>query len=295
MNRTFLCVAKRAIKSMSIPLLLVLIAPLSSANATMAKDSAQASKQGQPAKSAVVSNKPAKKATVSKKRPVAAKKSTRTSTAQSSATKPSTESSQHALPQNADSPVVASLIQPGTAGVVLKTSPALTAVVEHPVPLQENPWQYMPSSVISVPIVTATAVTVSDAHQATQQPVRVNPYLVNMPVPGQAVVAPQPAQQTAHLAATQSAPQSGIPAFSLPKFSLPDLSMPLFQEEMLPRITKVYPTGEKPLVVLSFKCPTEMVGLDLPATKLLRWGLEGGMDLTNKSNLLSFNMQSVCR
>jgi hypothetical protein len=108
---------------------------------------------------------------------------------------------------------------------------------------------------------------------------RVNPYLVNVPQ-----VAPAPAP----VASAPSAP--GGSGF---KIAFPQI--PLFEQSILPKIKTVYPTGEKPLVVLTFKCPTELVGIDTPSTVILHKAVNGGMDLVNKTNLLSFNMQQVCQ
>ena len=63
---------------------------------------------------------------------------------------------------------------------------------------------------------------------------------------------------------------------------------------ILPTIKKVYPTGEKPLVVLNFKCPTEVIGITPPPMKLLHEAVNFGFDGINKTNLLSFNLQQVC-
>lgn len=66
-------------------------------------------------------------------------------------------------------------------------------------------------------------------------------------------------------------------------------------QDLLPTIKKVYPTGEKPLVILSFKCPTEMVGVSTPPMKALHEIVNYAFDGINKTNLLSFNMQQVCQ
>jgi hypothetical protein len=63
---------------------------------------------------------------------------------------------------------------------------------------------------------------------------------------------------------------------------------------LLPVIKTVYPTGEKPLVILNFKCPTEMIGITPPPMKLLHEAINFGFDGVNKTNLLSFNLQQVC-
>jgi hypothetical protein len=71
-------------------------------------------------------------------------------------------------------------------------------------------------------------------------------------------------------------------------------SLPSSDTTLLPVIKTVYPTGEKPLVVLNFKCPTEMLGVTPPPMKLLHELVNFGFDGLNKTNLLSFNLQQVC-
>ncbi len=66
-------------------------------------------------------------------------------------------------------------------------------------------------------------------------------------------------------------------------------------QDLLPTIKKVYPTGEKPLVILSFKCPTEMLGVTPPPMKALHEIVNYAFEGINKTNLLSFNMQQVCQ
>ena len=78
---------------------------------------------------------------------------------------------------------------------------------------------------------------------------------------------------------------------------LADLKMRLpltGDSNILPSIKKVYPTGEKPLVVINFKCPTEIIGITPPPMKLLHEALNLGFDGLNKTDLLSFNLQQVC-
>ncbi|MDD5389893.1 MAG: hypothetical protein PHD37_11135 [Gallionellaceae bacterium] len=76
---------------------------------------------------------------------------------------------------------------------------------------------------------------------------------------------------------------------------LPEPHLPSPDIDILPSITKVYPTGERPLYVLTFKCPTELVGITPPPTKALRWLISSGMEAINSTNLLSFSMQQVCQ
>lgn len=77
------------------------------------------------------------------------------------------------------------------------------------------------------------------------------------------------------------------------KLALP--SLPGDGQSLLPHIQTVYPTGEKPLVVLTFKCPTELIGVTPIPIKALHELVNLGMDGVNRSNLLSFNLQQVCQ
>jgi len=83
--------------------------------------------------------------------------------------------------------------------------------------------------------------------------------------------------------------------FSSLREYLPEPHLPSADIDILPSIKKVYPTGEKPLVVLTFKCPTELIGITPLPTKALRWLISSGMEAVNSTNLLSFNMQQVCQ
>lgn len=69
---------------------------------------------------------------------------------------------------------------------------------------------------------------------------------------------------------------------------------PLEDLTILPVVKKVYPTGAKPLVIVSFKCPTELIGIAPPTVKLLHGLVDLGANGLNKSNLLSFDIQQVC-
>jgi hypothetical protein len=66
-------------------------------------------------------------------------------------------------------------------------------------------------------------------------------------------------------------------------------------QSILPTFKKVYPTGEKPLVVVTFKCPTELIGVTPVPTKMLHNLVDGGMNVVNATDLLSFNLQQVCQ
>ena len=91
----------------------------------------------------------------------------------------------------------------------------------------------------------------------------------------------------------QAASQSSNPVNSI--FASLKMMIPLTGDSnILPTIKKVYPTGEKPLVVLNFKCPTEVIGITPPPMKLLHEAVNFGFDGLNKTNLLSFNLQQVC-
>ena len=72
-------------------------------------------------------------------------------------------------------------------------------------------------------------------------------------------------------------------------------SMPPADQAILPTIKTVYPTGEKPLKVLTFKCPTELLGVTPLPTKALHGLVNMAMDGINSADLLPFNMQQVCQ
>ena len=72
-------------------------------------------------------------------------------------------------------------------------------------------------------------------------------------------------------------------------------SLPMEGQSILPKIKTVYPTGEKPLVVLTFKCPTELIGITPLPTKALHELVNLGFDGINRTDLLAFNLQQVCQ
>jgi hypothetical protein len=140
-------------------------------------------------------------------------------------------------------------------------------------------------------VMTANVPQAVPAPTATYSP-RPNPYLVNMQ-----------STATASAAATSSTAVAPFPAQAvtgnLGKEAIGELRkvfphIPFLDETILPRIKTVYPTGDKPLVVVTFKCPTELIGVDTPSSLILHNVVNGGMNVINRSNLLSFNLQQVC-
>jgi hypothetical protein len=93
------------------------------------------------------------------------------------------------------------------------------------------------------------------------------------------------------VAAAPKAASGGFFSSLIPSIPL----LPDSGQSILPKVTKVYPTGEKPLVVVSFKCPTEVVGITPPTIKLLHGAVDLGMAGINKTDLLSFDLQQVCQ
>jgi len=168
------------------------------------------------------------------------------------------------------------------------------------VSLRPSPWltQQPPAMAVSGGAIAASAAMVPAPAQVQAVPAvkvpapatayvpRPNPYLVNVQPP--------------EVVLASAAPASYLPGGQTRTDAAPSLGsllphVPLFEQAILPKIKTVYPTGEKPLVVVTFKCPTELIGIDTPSTLLLHNAVNGGMDLINKSNLLSFNMQQVCQ
>lgn len=72
-------------------------------------------------------------------------------------------------------------------------------------------------------------------------------------------------------------------------------ALPLQGQSILPKIKTVYPTGEKPLVVVTFKCPTELIGITPLPTQALHELVNLGLGALNSTNLLAFNVQQVCQ
>ncbi|MEW6678103.1 MAG: hypothetical protein AB1421_09295 [Pseudomonadota bacterium] len=157
-------------------------------------------------------------------------------------------------------------------------SPALVGAAPAPAP---GPVVTSPP-VFSVPVWTGNPRFASGAE---------NPYL------------PRPVPPVARqvFGPIQAAPDPGavVPPVDLGRvFSGLGAGIPLLPESgrsILPTVKKVYPTGEKPLVVVSFKCPTEVIGVTPPTIKLLHDMVDLGMEGLNRTDLLSFNLQQVCQ
>ena len=109
--------------------------------------------------------------------------------------------------------------------------------------------------------------------------------------------APQPAAKVEAQRNPQPASGTGFSLGgvwdSLKSGLLPD--MPPSDQAILPTLKTVYPTGEKPLKVLTFKCPTELIGVTPLPTKALHELVNVAMDGINRTDLLPFNMQQVCQ
>jgi hypothetical protein len=151
---------------------------------------------------------------------------------------------------------------------------ANTALVSAPNPYLVNTVK--PTSV-AAPVVAPVAPMVAVAAPATVAPPQAVP--PSVVTPPSSAANPQPAAPTA----------SGFSLRSL----LPD--MPPSDQSILPSIKKVLPTGEKPLYVLTFKCPTELIGVTPIPTKALHGLVDGTFSVVNATNLLPFNMQQVCQ
>lgn len=202
------------------------------------------------------------------------------------------------------------------AASVVTTNPYLANQPVAALPKTVNPYlanQSMPAPtistapaistpVVSAPIVSAPVVAApTSVPVATYQPgnmamVSRNPYL-SYPLantPPDSVKLASPATANPQKTAVADAANSFSQLFTSLKMALPSLSLPGDVTTLLPVIKKVYPTGEKPLVVLNFKCPTEMIGITPPPMKLLHEAVNLGFEGLNKTNLLSFNLQQVC-
>jgi len=133
----------------------------------------------------------------------------------------------------------------------------------------------VPAAAAAVPVAATMPLTTIQTGYAPSRPA-VNPYLAYQ----QPMAPVNPADNARQIIGNIKA-------------ALP--SLPGEGQSLLPRIKKVYPTGEKPLVVVTFKCPTELIGITPIPTKILHDVVDGGMNVVNATNLLSFNLQQVCQ
>jgi hypothetical protein len=73
------------------------------------------------------------------------------------------------------------------------------------------------------------------------------------------------------------------------------VSLPGNVVDALPKIRRVFPTGDRELWVASLKCPVEMVtGQYFTPANALRDALNGLLGTINEMRLLSFDIQLVC-
>jgi hypothetical protein len=209
---------------------------------------------------------------------------------------------------------------PYPAGVPVAAPPAPGAVPVPPVQARSiNP--YMPP--VAMPYPAGVPVAAPPAPVAVlvppHQPLPVNPYLQPGPFPPVAAGQPQgilfPAIAKTPLGQSIPATLSFLPngLGNLPAVpSFADISaqlknlVPVEVLALLPvddgathwpiSFKTVYPTGDKPLWVLTLKCPTEAAfGVAPPPVKLVHVILTGAMDTINATGLLPVNLQQVCQ
>lgn len=158
-----------------------------------------------------------------------------------------------------------------------------------PAPAAEKAEPAKPAAGVQIPVIQTP---VQAAPQAVQAPALTLPSIPSFPpLPWSTATKPEPKPETQ---TASEEPGTLSRAWESFKYSvLP--SMPPSDQAILPTVKTVYPTGEKPLKVLTFKCPTELVGVSPPTTKLLHDVVNFAFDSINKTDLLPFNMQQVCQ
>ena len=158
--------------------------------------------------------------------------------------------------------------------------PVVTQVQIHPAPVTTQPTA--PMSWLKP--FEFKGVSAASAPSVVERPMTYEP----RPNPYANAYVPQATPQTVQPVALQ-APGVNFGALSPisydPTHSLADF---------LPSIKKVHPTGEKPLVVVSFKCPTEGMGIATPTTKILHSVIDTAFGGVNATNVLPWNLQQVC-
>lgn len=205
---------------------------------------------------------------------------------------PATPSAWAKAPETAFAVAAASKVDPApaiaTAPVVVLAAPESASQPPAPASREEDiasasarAWAKIVAGPTAAPVLAPISVAAPTAAVATPAG---NPYL------GYRMAYNPPASPTTFNSVTDSGQLLGSLRNLLPEPHLPSADI-----DILPSITKVYPTGERPMYVLTFKCPTELVGITPPPTKALRWLITSGMDSINSTNLLPFSMQQVCQ
>lgn len=191
------------------------------------------------------------------------------------------------------SPVATIVVKavPPVSPVVPAVAKAAPEPVAAPTPAVSEAWKQIAKGPALVTVTATTVVTAAAPSSNPYLAYRTATYNQAAPtVPPVAAVAPAtPATPVASVA------PSGEQIINTLRAFLPEPHLPSPDIDILPSVTKVYPTGERPMYVLTFKCPTELVGITPPPTKALRWLISSGMDAVNSTNMLSFSMQQVCQ
>ena len=63
---------------------------------------------------------------------------------------------------------------------------------------------------------------------------------------------------------------------------------------IIPKIKKYDFPGQRSLVTVSTKCPTELVGVSTPSSLVFHEMIDGGMQMINRTQVLPIELQQVC-
>lgn len=200
-------------------------------------------------------------------------------------------------------PVVVAAPVKAPAPIAAKTvvEPEAAPPVAVSAPVQPIPTEVASAKAWAKIVAGPAAAPVASAASAASAVASANPYLTYRTSYTQAApIQAAPAQAAPRQAVSAPISSASLVADSTQLLNsvrnfLPDLHLPSPDIDVLPSITKVFPTGERPMYVLTFKCPTELVGITPPPTKALRWLITSGMESINSTNLLPFSMQQVCQ
>lgn len=78
-----------------------------------------------------------------------------------------------------------------------------------------------------------------------------------------------------------------------PLLSLPDLAS-FGDRSLLPSAKMVATPDGRSILVVSFKCPTEVIGVSPPMVQLVHNLVDAAMNKANEEHVLPFDMQQVC-
>lgn len=194
--------------------------------------------------------------------------------------------------------------QKALAPAKARPAPAVVvAVTSAPAVSRAAPEALQPSPTVATPAERQPTDPTTAAILATQTAVMQSPTVTASAVTAAADSVPVAAPQNPYLAGWyRPGPVAALPALAVGQLNdnaryVLDVvtSIPAMVASLLPSIKTVHPTGGRDLVVVSFKCPAEMItGLYFIPANALRERINSLFNRLNDYQLLNFDIQLVC-